>query len=209
MHTMTKSTEDHPNPPPDWAQRLMELLTAAGAAAVGYIVLSGLGSVSSGPQGIFMLGNPADLCRSVHDGFLSGRLYGAVERAIEWRGTDMRCEGGARPDDDGFRLVFAAPGDVTSDRLVFVIGITGILDGLSGSERAANVTIIDEKTGRFFSSGRQERCWTTVTSAIGDEEKYAIDGQLYCSGSLPSLSDTSSVSLSEFRYSGRLKLDAP
>jgi len=205
---MTRPTEDPPNPPASPAQWLMNLTAAIGMAAIVAVAVDGLGQWPPGPTAQSAVGDSADLCRSVGDGFLSGRLYGAVDRIVEWRGTDMRCEGGARPDDGGLRLVFAAPGNVTSDRLVFVIGISGTIDELSDAERAANVTIIDETTGRFFSSGRQERCWTTVASVAGDGEKYAIDGAVYCSGSLPSLSDASSVSLSEFRYSGRLKIDA-
>lgn len=201
-------TEEPPESATHWAQRLTDLLAAIGMGAIVVIAVHALNHAPPGSTAQSAVGDSADLCRSVDEGFLSGHLYGAVDRAIEWRGTDMKCEGGARPGDEGLRLVFAAPADVDADRLVFVIGITGTIDDLSDSELGANVTIIDETTGRFFSSGRQERCWTTVASVAGDGETYAIDGAVYCSGSLPSLSDASSVSLSEFRYSGRLMIDA-
>ncbi|MFQ5634485.1 MAG: hypothetical protein ACE5G3_04040 [Gammaproteobacteria bacterium] len=150
-----------------------------------------------------------DLCASADDAYLSGVLYGALDRIIEWRSMDMRCEGGARPDGDGIRLVFGGPGAVDGDRLVFVIGISGDVDALADSEREANVTVIDESSGRFFSSGRKERCWTTVASVDAAGDDLRVAGEVYCAGSLPSLSDGGSVSLRHFRYSGRLALDAP
>ncbi|MBT8441839.1 MAG: hypothetical protein KJO76_05580 [Gammaproteobacteria bacterium] len=203
---MTTPTEP-PHPLPRPAQLAIDCLAALALGAVAVVTANGLGT---GPKGAAMksaIGDSTDLCRAVDDGFLSGRLYGAIDRTVEWRGTDMKCEGGARPGDDGLRLVFAAPGNVKADRLVFVIGISGSIDDLAESERAANVTIIDEKTGRFFSSGRQDRCWTTVTSVDDDGRRYTIGGEVYCSGSLPSLNDGSSVSLSDLRYSGRLTFD--
>ncbi|MFW2403959.1 MAG: hypothetical protein ACN4GT_04265 [Gammaproteobacteria bacterium] len=204
MKTPTESS----HPLPRWTRSLIDGVAILALGAVVAVAANGLGPEGQGTATRAAIGDSTDLCPSVDDGFLSGRLYGAIDRAVEWRGTNMKCEGGERPGDDGLRLVFAAPGDVDADRLVFVIGISGTIDDLVESERAANITIIDEKTGRFFSSGRQDRCWTTVTSVDGDGLHYAIGGEVYCAGSLPSLTDASSVSLSDLRYSGRLNFDA-
>jgi len=195
--------------PPDWARHLIGLLAVV---ALGAIAVFAARSLSAGPSMATTTAlsavADADLCRSVDDGYLSGTLYGAVNRKIEWRGIDMRCEGGPRPGGEGIRLVFAAADAVNSERLVFVIGISGTVDELTDAERAANVTVIDESSERFFSSSGQDRCWTTVASVNGDGARFRIEGELYCSGSLPSLSDGSSISLRNFRYSGRLNLDA-
>lgn len=207
MHDMTTPTEPS-HPLPRWAQLLIDTAAILALGAVAVVAANGLGRERQGTATQSAIGDATDLCQSVDDGFLSGRLYGAIERAVEWRGTNMKCEGGERPGDDGLRIVFAAPGNVDADRLVFVIGISGSIDDLADSEHVANVTIIDEKTGRFFSSGRQDRCWTTVTSVDGDGHRYSVGGEVYCSGSLPSLTDASSVSLSDMRYSGRLIFDA-
>jgi len=149
-----------------------------------------------------------DLCRSVDDGYLSGALYGAIEQRIEWRGTDMACDGGTRPDNAGIRVVFSGNPTAATERLVMVIGIDGAIEDIAATERMANITVIDESTGRFFSSGRQERCWTTVNNVEGDGPNYRVSGELYCSGSLPSVSNSGSVTLRGFRYSGRLSIDA-
>ena len=208
-------TSQHPDScPPRWARFLLELWIVSAIAAIAVI---GVRSLTTWPPSAttpaLVATGPVDLCESVDDAYLSGTLYGALDRAIEWRGTDMRCEGGPRPDGDGMRLVFTAPGDgegnEDGDRLVFVIGISGALEGLTDVERVANVTVIDASSGRFFSSGRQERCWTTVTSVSEDNGHTQIGGELYCAGSLPSMSDGSSISLGDFRYSGRLIFDAP
>jgi len=195
--------------PPQPARVLIELLAIA---AVGTIVArAGIDLARGAPAAASAaLSSPGqrDLCESLDDAYLSGTVYGAVERAIEWRGTDMTCQGGPRPNGDGVRLVFAAPGSADGGPLVFVIGISGALGELTDTERAANVTLIDESSGRFFSTGQQERCWTTVTSVADEDDRISVGGEFYCAGSLPSLSDGSSVSLRDFRYSGRLMLDA-
>ena len=112
-----------------------------------------------------------------------------------------------RPDGAGVRLVFA-PADATEPQLVFVIGIDGAPDDWPGTEHGATITIIDEGRGRFFSSGGMDRCWTRILAAepLGDpsEASVQIDGEVYCAGAIPALNQAGSVTLGEFRYSGRL-----
>lgn len=205
---MTSAPTDPARQLPGSARAAVSLLAVA---AIGSIAVFGALSLPvGGPNTAAFVpaGEQVDLCRSIDAAYLSGRLHGAVDRVIEWRGTDMICEGGFRPDGDGVRLVFAAPGVQGGERLVFVLGISGPIDKLTEAERPANITLIDESSGRFFSAGRQDRCWTTVASVDGTGDGYRIDGEVYCTGSLPSLSDGSSISLRDFRYSGRLILDA-
>jgi hypothetical protein len=149
---------------------------------------------------------PMDLCTLPDDGFLSGDLFGALSENIQWLGDDMECGGMLRPDDNGIRLVFAAPRQ--DERLLIVLGIAGKLDDLVGSEHTANITIVDEVNDRFFSTGRQERCWATIEFAQPvTEQVMTIAGEVYCAGSLPSLSDNSSIAIRNIHFSGRLLLD--
>lgn len=154
---------------------------------------------------------PMDLCMANDDGFLSGTLFGALSERIEWRGTDMDCGGMLRPGKNGIRLVFAAPRQ--SERLLIVLGIDGELDELPDGEHTANITIVDETRNRFFSTGRQDRCWSTIESIrpVADSTKRILQvvGEVYCAGNLPSLSDNGSVALRDIYYSGRLLLDEP
>lgn len=158
------------------------------------------------------LGRP---CTMDRDGFLRGSVYGAISMHFDWSGSGLTCDGMLRPAAGGIRLFFAkdlgrrgAPG-----RILVVLGIDGLPAELVGQERAANVTVIDERNGRFFGTRGAGRCWTTVQSArrlamLGPDQ-YRIDGRLYCSGTLPSLRDLSSLTLGDIEYSGRLSANAP
>ncbi len=151
---------------------------------------------------------PMDLCKSGSDGYLSGKLFGALGEDIEWHGGNMECGGMLRPGEDGIRLVFAAPRQ--DERLLIVLGIDGKLDELVDGEHTTNVTIVDETRNRFFSTGRQDRCWSSIKSiqptADHDNRMLQVAGEVYCAGSLPSLSDNGSVTLSNMKFSGRLLL---
>jgi hypothetical protein len=150
-------------------------------------------------------------CVMNNPGYLHGRLYGSLAATIDWRGPELTCDGMARPNNAGVRLIFASPDNDDQARLIFVIGIDGEPDKLENHEEKANITIIEEGSGRFFSTGGQDRCWTTIqTIAPLSEETdsaYQVDGELYCAGALPSLNGKGSVTLGDFRYSGRLALD--
>ena len=149
---------------------------------------------------------PMDLCASSDDGFLSGELFGDLSKRIDWRSTDMECGGMLRPDADGIRLVFAAPQQ--GERLLIVLGINGKLDELVDGEHTTNITIVDEVNNRFFSTGRRERCWSTIESIRPvTDQLVSVIGEVYCVGSLPSLSDHGSVTLRDMHFSGRLLLD--
>jgi len=153
---------------------------------------------------------PMNLCAVREDGFLSGDLYGALSRHIDWHGGEMDCGGMLRPGDDGgIRLVFAEPRQ--GERLLIVLGIDGALDKLPEGEHNTNVTIVDETRNLFFSSGRRERCWSTIESVrpVADpgDRMLQVAGKVYCAGSLPSLSDNRSIALRDWSYSGRLLLD--
>lgn len=205
---MNSAPIDSQTEPPRAARAAIALVAVGAVVAVGLLAARGLvDDGASDMQAVALATAQFDLCQAVDDGYLSGRLYGVLDRAIEWRGTDMTCEGGTRPNGDGLRLVFAAPIGDEQPRLVFVIGISGSVGDLIGAERVANITLIEESSGRFFSSRGQERCWTTVASVDDDGERLRIGGDIYCQGSLPSLSDGSSITLRDFRYSGTLVLD--
>ena len=151
-------------------------------------------------------------CILNNPGYLHGRLYGSLAATIDWRGPELTCDGMTRPNNEGIRLIFASPENEDQARLIFVIGIDGELDNLENNEGKANITIIEEGSGRFFSTGRQDRCWTTIQSVepLSEETNLAfqVDGELYCAGALRSLNGKGSVTLGDFRYSGRLVLDA-
>jgi hypothetical protein len=89
-----------------------------------------------------------------------------------------------------------------------MIGIDAPPENLAGGERTANVTVIDERDGRFFSSGGSHRCWVDELQARpADGGGRWLAGRLYCAGALPSLADRSSLTLGDLRFSGRFLAD--
>jgi len=114
-----------------------------------------------------------------------------------------------RPDGQGYRLVFHE--QVTPDLpgLMFVIGLADAELGVTGKEIQANVTIIDQVNGTFFSTQEQPRCWSTLTDQQllrgTVEETWRINGELYCAGALAALMGPGSVTLADVRFSGIVK----
>jgi hypothetical protein len=197
--------------PPQWIKLLIEILGISVVGAIGtLLIVSSTQLRTADSDGASLAPKALDLCNRESDGLLSGRLYGAIDLNIDWHGNEMNCEGMLRPDDTGIRLLFSSRVG-REENLIFVIGIDGEIDQLGSRESDANITIIDEIDGRFFSTGGNDRCWTTiykVQDIFGQPfPVYQIDGELYCAGSLPSVSGHGSVTLDDFRFSGRLAID--
>lgn len=150
-------------------------------------------------------------CLMDRDGRLQGNLFGAIRQTIDWSGEDLLCEGMIRPGGDGIRLIFSRNSTSSTARIVLVIGIGNLGPGETGEDLPANVTLIDEATGRFFNAQGIERCWATVQEqqqlSKNPVAVYRVDGELYCVGSLPSVNGLESVTLHEVRFSGRLSVN--
>jgi hypothetical protein len=146
-------------------------------------------------------------CPLAPPGYLAGRLYGDLDLNLEWRGRYLRCDGMLRPDE-GLRLMFGGPVDAEGGEATIIVGISGQLAGLPGTERPANVTVVDERNGRFYASAGPGRCWTRVEAADpAGAGEFRIAGQLYCAGALPALQDSGSVTLGDLNYAGRLTVE--
>jgi len=147
-------------------------------------------------------------CTLLEDGYLRGRLYGALRAEIDWRGRSLRCDGMLRPDG-GMRLLFSA-GDPAVG-ILFVLGIQAGPDDALGRELPVNLTIVDEDRDRFYNSGLGERCWVQldriqVLGRAGRRE-YNVAGEFYCAGALAAVNGPGEVTPADFRFSGRLSID--
>jgi hypothetical protein len=202
---MHPSPAETPRPAPAWLGLSGAVLGVATVLGLGYLAMS----QSPPPAEVGSMSAPGlGPCTMDRDGYLNGRLFGAIEIDFDWAGAALACDGNARPDNRGLRLFFAGTPDNAQERLVLVLGIEAGLDELAGNEHEVNLTVIDEGEARFFNSG-EERCWTRVDEVVqyGPGEAYRVDGELYCAGALPSLTDGASVTLSSIVYSGRLRLE--
>lgn len=152
-------------------------------------------------------------CAMAPAGFVRGRWFGTLDLVVDWTGPELGCEGMLRPHGNGIRLLFAQQ-LADGSRVVLVLGIDGDPDALPGPERPTNVTIIDEREGRFFSTTGAGRCWTDIqaagplqlASASGGD--WRVAGILYCVGALPALGDRGSLTLGETRFAGIFSRDA-
>jgi hypothetical protein len=141
-------------------------------------------------------------------GYLRGQIFGGLAMDLDWFGEKLSCEGMGRPDGKGIRLHFAwNQGD--GERLVLVVGINDTAISVAGAEKPANVTFIDERSGRFYSSGGTGRCWTDIVrlaSLPASSHNHQLKGRLYCTGALPALNDYSSLTLGDIHYQGHFAL---
>jgi hypothetical protein len=143
------------------------------------------------------------------EGYLRGQIYGNVQSKLDWRGDTMRCDGMHRPEGQGIRLVFDEHLDDEEPGLLIVVGIADAIPGQAVQELPANITIIDQAQGQFFSTQEQPRCWTTFNEQIlltgTVEETWRINGQIYCASALAELAGSGSVTLGDIEFSGLFK----
>jgi hypothetical protein len=145
-------------------------------------------------------------------GFVRGKLYGDVEQALDWSGKSMLCDGMDRPEGQGIRLVFDENADPDKAGLIIVMGVADAVLGAPAEELVANVTIIDQRNGAFYSTRSQPRCWTRIENQIRltgtVRETWRVGGKLYCAGALPALTGRGSITLGDIEYSGIMQPSA-
>ena len=144
-------------------------------------------------------------------GELQTELYGAIAGRISWGHADIQCSGMRRPEGRGARLRFAGPFEPGDRRLALIIAIPGLERGLTGDEYESNVTLMEEGSGRFFSTASLGNCLTNVTRVDALDEsgdRFAISGKLYCVAPLAEVNGAASVSISDLHFSGLLDWSA-
>jgi len=142
-------------------------------------------------------------------GRLSTSLYGAIAGPVNWTAADLDCDGMPRPNGEGARLRFA--GSEGEQQIAIIIAMPGLEQGATDSEIASNVTLIEEGSGRFFSTVDHDNCWTDITSleATDDSgERFSIGGILYCVAPLAEVNGDSSISIPELEFQGLLDWNA-
>lgn len=148
---------------------------------------------------------PANACGE--DGRLRTKLYGALVGSLDWSTAALECSGMPRPNGEGARIRFAGLVQNGSRRLAIIIAIPALERDATGAELASKVTLIDEGSGRFFSTWDLDSCWTDVTSlrSLDDSgDRFAIGGTLYCVAPLAEVNGDSSVSINELNFTGLL-----
>lgn len=142
----------------------------------------------------------------VADGYLTVEVYGDLQSQLAWRGAPLHCEGMPRPNDAGARLRFSGPLGDNGQRLAFIIALPELEPGAEGKEFPAKITMIQEDSGRFYSNGDNETCWSDVKqqSSHGGPQSYTIEGIVYCVAPLAELNGNGNVTLRDLSYAGRV-----
>ncbi len=142
-------------------------------------------------------------------GYLRTTFYGEFSGPIDWSSGDVDCEGMARPDGEGARLRFA--GRSNDLAMAIIIAMPDLERGATAQELGSNMTVIEEGSGRFFSTSGLGNCWTDVSEQQATDDSgdaYFIAGTLYCIAPLAEINGDSSVTVRELQFGGRLDWSA-
>jgi hypothetical protein len=173
--------------------------TAMLAAACGHADTQApvAGAPAAGAPG----GKPELLCAPSPEGFLRARLQGSIDAAIDWSAPQVpQCLGGTRPQGDGVRLVYK--GDVDGVPLLLVIGIATLARGTPTARHVpANVTLVREGAGAFFSTQGDDKCALDEVRqepVAGQASRYRLVARGYCMQPARALGGEGSVLVSRF-----------
>jgi hypothetical protein len=152
-------------------------------------------------------------CFASDDGYLRARLRGAVDLDLDWKDSQMECEGGPRPSGNGVRVSIGGPDRGEGRRIRLVFGIAGIGEGRGGQSLRTNVTILFEGERRVFATLGDDKC--TVDSltqqrveTLGtDRAIYRVEARGFCLGPATSLSKGERLLLTSFDFAGRVEFN--
>ena len=150
-------------------------------------------------------------CLAAGVGYLRARVRGALDLDLDWKDTQMQCEGAPRPSGNGVRVTIGGPlrGDGRRIRLVF--GIAGIGEGASGSTLRTNVTLLFEGENRLYATLGDDKCTTDSVSqsrveTLGDNRAiYRIVARGFCIGPASNATHTERIVITSFDFAGRVE----
>jgi hypothetical protein len=93
--------------------------------------------------------------------FLTTRLKGALDAAVDWQDGALLCEGGARPEGRGLRASFAGKG-AHGESLRFVFGMAAAPGEAAARNVPTHLTLIVEGTGTLYSTLGDSQCATEL-----------------------------------------------
>jgi hypothetical protein len=129
---------------------------------------------------------------------------------INWRDAELECEGDARPDGSGIRVIFAGPLRPDGRRMRLVFGVTSAGEGTEGHALPTNLTVIIEGSQRLFATRGDDKC--TIDRLRQERIEHGSDGgRLYrvvargfCVGPASALAGNERILVSRFDFSGRV-----
>ena len=161
---------------------------------------------------------PTANCLPGERGYLRARVRGAIDAEIDWRGAQLHCEGGARPDGSGLRVSFGGPPDARGRRLRFVFGIAASPGSDAGRDRPTNVTVIVEGRGQLYATQGDDKCTVESLSQrpLADVEGsgtsagshiYRVAARGYCIDPAATLQGNSRLYINRFDFAGSAQFE--
>ena len=136
-------------------------------------------------------------------GYLRTEFYGEFPGPVDWKAGALDCEGMPRPEGQGARLRFA--GQAGDTAIAIIVALPALDRAATARELDSNVTVIEEGSGRFFSTAGLGSCWTDVLEHEGPRDGanvFFVAGTLYCIAPLAEVNGDSSVTLRELQFGG-------
>jgi hypothetical protein len=202
------SFSDHP-----WQQTLQESRANTGfrtmIAAAALASISACGDAPEPAASPDLLPPPSQSGGCGERGYLRTNLYGALAGTLDWSAGDLDCEGMPRPGHEGARLRFA--GIAEGRPMAIILAMPGLERGVTARELGSNVTVIEEGSGRFFSTSGLGNCWTDIAEQQETDDgtdAYFVAGTLYCIGPLAQVNGNASVTVRELHFGGLLDWSA-
>jgi len=151
-------------------------------------------------------------CLPSGDGYLRMRLRDSngPDLEIDWKDTDMQCDGGVRPDGQRMRMMFAGPLP-DGHRLRVVFGIATVADITTARNVPTNVTVIYEDEQKLFSTAGDSKC--TIDALTLQQPVQQLSGPAgsslrrfvargFCTEPATSVTGTETLLLDRFDFAG-------
>lgn len=149
-------------------------------------------------------------CASGAPGYLKAKVAGAVVAEIDWKNKGTTCTGEARPNG-GVRMSFKNRVDDSTYLIVF--GIPELKEGRSATALAANLTLVREGTGEFYSTQGTDKCTidrveqTAIKGAPHKARAYRVVARGFCTEPARALQGNGSILVSRFDFAGIVRYE--
>jgi hypothetical protein len=155
--------------------------------------------------------SPPPRCLESGDGYFRAHVAGAVDAQIDWANAGTRCEGESKFPPPGVRLAFQHPPSRGLD-LLFVFGLTGIVEGRAAREVGTNLTVIVQGTDQFYGTEGDSRCTVdalTQRRIAGSPHTWRIEARGFCTQPAHAVRGDGAVLVSTFEFAGLVNYDPP
>jgi hypothetical protein len=141
-------------------------------------------------------------------GFFQASLRGALDLKPDWRGAQLQCEGGVRPDARGLRLSFSSILPNSRHTLRVVFGIAAPPGALRARDVPVNVTIIVEGENRIYSTLGDDKCTVAalVQERLPQSRLYRVAARGFCTGPAVAVGGSEQLYVDRFDFAGSVQL---